>query len=746
VKASGGSWPRRWRRRLVAWRGFLPFDRLIAVVLLLAMVVVRIWDPLPVEALRLRVFDAYQAIQPRTSTARPVAIVDIDEASLAALGQWPWPRTRVAEIVTKLRALGALAIGFDIVFAEPDRMSPASVARSLPQIDARTRDALSALPSNDDVLASSFVGGRVVLGETALDSRGEDVAHPKAGFATHGPDAVPFVQDYRGLLSNVPTLEQTAAGHGLFTITPERDGIARRVPMVLAIQGQLVPSLTLELLRVLSGAGGVLINTDPTGILSVALPGFALPTDLNGRVWVHFTGHDPARFISAKDLLADTVPRARVAGKIVLVGTSAIGLRDTKTTPITREMPGVEVHAQVLESALSKGMLYERNHALAIEILLALGVGLAIVALAPLLSPIVLLLLGAAVAAALVGVSWWNFASQGALLDATYPLGSSWVVYSALAFMNYFKEQSGRRRIRQAFSQYMSPALVAELAHSSEKLVLGGEMRVMSIMFSDVRGFTTISESYKRDPHGLTALMNRFLTPLTNAIIDHKGTIDKYMGDAIMAFWNAPLHDGRHEHNACAAALDMLRRLKALNEERAAEADGVPVKPLDVGVGVNTGECVVGNMGSDLRFDYSVLGDTVNLASRLEGRSKTYGVKIILGDATATAVRDSFALLELDLLVVKGKSEPISVWTLLGDSRTRASAEFSALAEIHADMLERYRARDFVGAAARLDACRQYGRPFAIDGLYDLYAERISDFIAEPPPEGWVGVYTATSK
>jgi adenylate cyclase len=294
----------------------------------------------------------------------------------------------------------------------------------------------------------------------------------------------------------------------------------------------------------------------------------------------------------------------------------------------------------------------------------------------------------------------------------------------------------------------MSPALVAELAQSSERLVLGGEMRVMSIMFSDVRGFTTISESYKRDPHGLTALMNRFLTPLTNAIIDHKGTIDKYMGDAIMAFWNAPLTDAHHERNACEAALDMLRRLAVLNAELAKEAAalGKSSKPLDVGIGVNTGECVVGNMGSDLRFDYSVLGDTVNLASRLEGQSKTYGVKIILGDATAAAVKEAFAVIELDLLVVKGKSEPEAVWTLLGDARVRRQSDFQALAEVHADMLEHYRGRDFAGAEARLAACRAFARNFAIEGLYDIYANLIAAFRAAPPPEDWSGVYTATSK
>jgi adenylate cyclase len=744
-----------WRSSFGATRRFkglfryFTYDRAFAVALLFAMVGVRLWDPLPVETLRLRVFDAYQVILPRQSTARPVVIVDIDEPSLAALGQWPWPRTRMAEIATKLKALGALAIGFDIVFAEPDRLSPAAVLRDFPQIDAETRSRLEAMPSNDEVFAAAMRDVRVVLGESALaTAAGGRDAQPKAGVAILGPNALPFLRKYPALLPNLPIFENAAAGHGLFTISAERDGIVRRVPMVLAVGNTVVPSLTLEILRVLAGAGGILVRTTKVGVVGLALPGFSLPTDERGQIWVHFNDHDPARFISVKDLFDGLVAKSRVAGKIVLVGTSALGLPDIKTTPIARSMAGVEIHAQVLESALSNGMLHERKFALGTEILLALGTGLAIIALAPLLGPIVLLGFGAVVAVALSAASWWNYQNYSALLDATYPLGSSWIIYSTLAFMNYFKEQTGRQRIRQAFSQYMSPELVAQLSRSSENLVLGGETRVMSIMFSDVRGFTAVSESYKRDPQGLTTLMNRLLTPLTNAIIIHKGTIDKYMGDAIMAFWNAPLADPRHELNACQAALDMLRRLATLNTERAAEAvaSGQIDKPLDVGIGINTGECVVGNMGSDLRFDYSVLGDAVNLASRLEGQSKTYGVKVVLGNATAAVVKDALAVLQLDLLMVKGKSEPEAVWALLGDASVRRMPEFDCLVNAHEEMLARYRGRDFVAAEKALESSRSAGRRFGLDGLCDLYLDRILAFKTTPPPDGWTGVYTAASK
>jgi adenylate cyclase len=550
------------------------------------------------------------------------------------------------------------------------------------------------------------------------------------------------------LLPNIPVLDRAATGRGLFTIAPEADGVVRRVPMVLDVAGKLVPSLTLDILRVLTGTGAILIRTDATGILGLAVAGLQVPTDPHGRIWVHFNAHDPTRFVSAKDVVAGTADRSRIANKIALIGASAIGLLDNKTTPVSRSMPGVEVHAEVLESVLAGGLLHEPNFALAIEVLTALGIGLALIIVIPLLGPVFLLLIGTVLMGGIAAVSWLAYSRDGLLIDATYPLLSSFVVMLTLAFMNYVSAQIGRRRIRSAFGQYLSPDLVAELAKSPEKLVLGGETRVMSILFSDVRGFTGISESYKHDPRGLTTLMNRFLTPLTNAIIDHKGTIDKYMGDAIMAFWNAPLTVERHEHAACRASLDMLRRLETLNRTLADEmsTQGRATKPLDVGIGINTGACVVGNMGSDLRFDYSVLGDTVNLASRLEGQSKTYGVKIILGDDTAKAVKDAFAVIEIDLLQVKGKSQPTSVWALIGDGTILGTPEFKLFDAQHRHMLTSYRARDFIGAGILAQQLRVAGQRFGLQGLYDMYLDRIEAFTVAPPSEGWSGVYTATSK
>jgi len=353
--------------------------------------------------------------------------------------------------------------------------------------------------------------------------------------------------------------------------------------------------------------------------------------------------------------------------------------------------------------------------------------------------------LGAAIVALIVGASWYFYAQARLLFDFTYPLLSCALVYLTLVFSNYISEQAQRRRIRSAFGQYLSPALVEQLAQSPDKLVLGGEEREMSILFSDVRGFTTISELYKDDPQGLTSLMNSFLTPLTNAIIEHKGTIDKYMGDAIMAFWNAPLDDAHHEHHACEAALEMLSRVEKLNLEREQQT-GKRFIPIKVGVGINTGKCVVGNMGSDLRFNYSVLGDPVNLASRLEGQSKTYGVPIIIGSRTAAVLRETFAVLELDCITVKGKTEPESVFTVLGRSDVAGSERFEKLRHTVGEMLLRFRKRDFAGAADAILRCRKLDDDFGLDSLFDLYAARISVFEENPPPPDWNGVAVLESK
>jgi adenylate cyclase len=735
---------RRWFSRRIG------YARLLCVVLLVGFAALRVADPAPVEEIRVRTFDAFQRIDPRKKTARPVTIVDIDDKSLEKLGQWPWPRTRIADLITELTRLGAVVIAFDAVFSEPDRVNPSVVAEAFPQLDEETRAKLRTLPSNDQILAEAIKKSRVVLGESGLPEEivALDKTLPVTGVAMLGEEPQRFMFEFPGLLRNVPLLEHAAAGRGLFTIKPERDGIVRRVPMIMLAQGQTMPSLTFEMLRVASGSGTILIRADEAGIKSLSIKGVQIPTDRNGQLWIHYARNDASIYVPAVNVLEKNVAPDMIAGKLVLIGTSAVGLNDIKTTPVVRAMPGVEIHAQVLESALTGAVISQPNNGIVLEFAAAMVFGLLVIAFAPLFGPVSLVVVGGAFASVLVGTSAYFYTQQRLLIDFTYPLMSTTSIYLTLIFASFVREQAQRRKIRSQFAQYMSPVLVEQLAQQPERLVLGGEEREMTIMFSDMRGFTSISETYKDDPQGLTSLMNRFLTPLTHAIINRKGFIDKYMGDAIMAFWNAPLDDKDHELNACEAALDMLERVDQLNREREQEAKeaGRPFIPLNIGVGLNTGACVVGNMGSDIKLDYSVFGDSVNLASRLEGQSKEYGFPIIVGSKTALAVRDRFAILELDFIMVKGKKEPEVIYAIAGREDTAQSGRFQRLRNLTIEMLGCYRNRDWEGALAAIERGRKTDEANALELLYDLYEARIRDFQQAPPPQDWNGAFELLTK
>ncbi|MBR1277572.1 CHASE2 domain-containing protein [Bradyrhizobium sp. AUGA SZCCT0283] len=741
-------------KRLRVWRRWftrrIGYARLLCLALLIGFAALRVADPAPVEEIRVRTFDFFQRIDPRKKTARPVTIIDIDDKSLEKIGQWPWPRTRIADLITELTRLGAVVIAFDAVFSEPDRLNPADVADTFRDLDEDTRAKLRALPSNDEVFAEAIRKSRVVLGESgaAEELAALDKTLPVTGLAMLGEEPQRFMFQFPGLLRNTKVLEHAAAGRGLFTIRPERDGIVRRVPMIMLAQGQTMPSLSFEMLRVATGSGTILIKSEKTGIKSLGIKGFQLPTDGNGQLWVHYARQDTSLYVPVINVLEKTVAPEMIAGKLVLIGTSAVGLNDIKTTPVSQNMPGVEIHAQILEGALTGDVISQPIYGIAVEFATALLFGMLVIAFAPLFGPVTLVALGAAFATALLGTSAYFYMQHRLLIDFTYPLMSTTAIYLTLIFSSFVREQAQRRQIRSAFGQYLSPALVEQLAQSPEKLVLGGEEREMTIMFSDMRGFTSISETYKNDPQGLTALMNRFLTPLTNAILNRKGTIDKYMGDAIMAFWNAPLDDKNHELNACEAALDMLERVDELNQAREQEAkeEGRPFIPLNAGIGLNTGTCVVGNMGSDQRFDYSVFGDSVNLASRLEGQSKEYGFPIIVGSRTALAVKDRFAILELDFIMVKGKKEPEVIYAIAGREDTAQSGRFQRLRNLTIEMLACYRNRDWEGALAAIARGRKTDEANSLELLYNLYEARIRGYLENPPPQDWNGAFALLTK
>jgi adenylate cyclase len=727
------------------WAG----TRSLALALLAGLLALRAWDPIPVETVRLRVFDIYQELSPRAAKSYPAIIVDIDEKSLARFGQWPWPRSLLAELVDRLKAAGVAAIAFDAVFAEPDRLAPENLARELRGLPPDAAEALRALPGGDAVFAAALARAPSVLGRAALAIGQEGPPRsgpaPAAPVAELGGDPKPSLLQFGALVRNRDELERAARGAGVFSLPPERDNIVRRVPAAIVVDGRVYPALAIEMLRIATGQGAFAIRSNAAGIDSVVVAGVRIPTDERGRIWLHFADPNPARYVSVADVMAGAVEPGRLARRLAILGTSAAALGDIKATAAGRPMPGVEVHIQLLEMILAGTHLTRPNYALGAELAMLVIAGLVVIVLLPMAGAKWALGVAVAEVAALAGASWHLFAAEGLLFDVTYPAVAAFALYSLLTFLAYVREEAERRRVRTAFSRYLSPTLVARLAEDPSRLRLGGEDREMTLMFTDVKGFTRIAETY--DATSLTALINRMLTPLTSAILEHAGTVDKYMGDAIMAFWNAPLDDPRHAANACRAALEVQRRMGPVNEAIKADcaAAGRVYMPLEVGVGLNTGVCCVGNMGSDLRFDYSVLGDTVNIAARLEGQTRTYHVDIVVGETTRDAAPE-LAFLEIDLIRVVGKAKPVRIYALLGEEALAADPKFRALAEAHDAMLAAYRAQDWRAARAALERVRPLDPGLGLGSFYDLYEARLDEYETAPPERDWDAVYVATAK
>ena len=738
-------------------RSAFSFERLLGMAMLVGFVFLYYVNPYPLEYLRLKTFDYYQQLKPREippPEGKPVTIIDLDEDSLAAVGQWPWPRTTIAKMVQNLTQMGAALVAFDVVFAEPDRMNPDKIPDTILGLDEATKAKLRALPSNDQVLANVIKRSRVVLGQAGYWEKVEAKKGPpiKKSVAlrrekgAQNVDPAHFLPQFQSLVRNVATIEQVATGHGIFSLVPEPDGIVRRVPTLFVHDKELYPSLSIEMLRVAFNRPTILVRVNAAGVAYLGVhKDLVLPVDERGRVWPYFSKSDKKKYVSAKSILDGTADPKMIKGKLTIVGTSAVGLLDIRTTPTEKIIPGVEVHVQLIESALHKKWLSRPNYFNAAEMALVLVGGLLMVILVPMVGAKWTMMLFVVVAGGAGGTSWYLFDQHRLLFDAGYAIIAIGLLYTTLTYTGYAKEEANRRQVRDAFAHYLSPDMVERLAEEPDKLKLGGELREMTMLFCDVRGFTTISEQF--DAVGLTKLINKLLTPLTNVILKNRGTVDKYMGDCIMAFWNAPMDDPNHARNGCMSALSMLHEMEPLNErlQKEAETDGRKHVPLKVGLGLNTGPVVVGNMGSDQRFDYSVLGDNVNLASRLEGQSKSYGVNIVLG-ANTRALVPELATIELDKIQVKGKTVGINIFALLGDETIEQNSDFRVLRGHHDQMLAAYRAKDWEKARKKLKECRILCEPYGLDELYDLYEERIADYEAAPPPPDWDGTYIATSK
>lgn len=704
--------------------------------LVASFALVRWWDPVPVEVLRLKGFDVLQRLDPRTAAdgatdrwTGPVVIVDIDEESLDRIGQWPWPRSVIAELVDRLAEGGALAIGFDVLFAEPDRLSPEALADRIQRFDTELARELRFLPGNDARLAQSFRRHTRVVVAQAVHPRAlpHDIGPVNTpSVAVMGPTPEAALVQAPGVIRPLPRLADAAAGVGMISLWESPDNIVRRVPLAIQAAGDLYPALSSEMLRVALGEKTYVLQGSSAGAEALLIGPNRIPVDASGQIWVHYRSSNPHQYISAQDVLAGDLPSDTFRNRFVLVGASATGLGDIKATPMTASLPGVEVHAQALETVLDGTVLRRPAIAEAVEIAATLALGSAVVVLIPLAGAWTALVLGGVLAFAAAGAAGYAYSVERVMLDAGFPLVTSFFAFTLMVFGNYLVSDREKRFIRGAFNQYLAPALVDQIAHQPELLKLGGETRPATILFSDIRGFTGIAERFGDDAAGLTNLVNRLLTPLSEEILLRKGTIDKYIGDAIMAFWNAPMEDPVHAENACEAALAMVRALDALNRELAAEAgDGGTPLVLRTGIGINTGRCLAGNLGSRMRFNYSVLGDAVNIAARLEALTRTYDVDIIIGETTAAAVRDRYAVVELDEVQLKGRQEPAKVFALLGNGTLAADTTFLSFAAAHQRLRDSLVAGRDQAARSLLDELGPAAEAYGLGAVYAMYADRL---------------------
>jgi len=727
----------RWRNRALS-----------ALVLLLGLGL-RVADPEILKELQNRVFDFMQELRPRQYQPVPVRVVDIDDASLARIGQWPWPRTTLAELVDKVHKLGAAAIALDIVLAEPDRTSPSRALQSLPQTPDEVARWIASLPDHDRVFADTIRDAPVIAAFALTTTGGGRAPAQHAGWVSAGDDPGDFVPGYGGAVAALPEIEDAAPGYGSVNMVPDHDQIVRRVPLVLRYQDQLYPSLAAEALRVPQGASSYIVKAsnasgvtafgERTGIVSIKIGAFAAETDASGAVWLYDTGHVPQRSVPAWQVMDGTAPEDAVKGNIVFIGAGAAGLGDLRATPLSVSVLGTEVVAQAVEQILLQNFLLRPDWAAGAEFFYLFALGVALILWLPRFGAALSAAFTAAVFAAALAASWYAFTALHLLFDPVYPSLVALCVYLSSSLMNQLQTEAEKRRVRDAFSHYLPATLVEELVQDPSKLRLGGELRHMTFLFSDIRGFTSVAEQCKSRPEAITDVVNRFTTRMTTAIFEHGGTIDKYMGDCVMAFWNAPVTEADHARRACEAALAMRRALRELNDELATESSAIPLAGgkrlnirLEAGIGLNTGDCIVGNLGSEQHFNYSVIGDAVNLASRLEGESKNYGVPIVIGEETEKQA-PGFATIELDIVTVKGKREAVRVFALLGDAARAADPAFVAFRERHANMLAAYRARDWEGAKELIAGCETFSSEF--EQLYDLYRRRIAKAESEPADE-----------
>ena len=676
---------------------------IISLLVLVFLVTLKVFNPYPLKVLELKSIDLTLRSK-EVTTNDDIVIIDVSDKTIEKLGQWPIDRKEFADMIERLRHYQAGVIVFPILFSEPDRSG------------------------HDDEFAKSVGSGGIVLAQVPTNQTKRPDA-VRRGFSAIGADPLPYTYSWPGAVAPLKQFADNAAGVGTIASTPEIDGVVRRMPMVVRIGDQLYPSLPLEIIRTLTDDPSFQIKTGDAGIEAVRIPQFeTINTDSNGRIWI-----DPSSKFKHIDFL--DVEQKDVEGKLVILGVTASGISTVVATPHGEQFVQ-DLQAQALLSVFA-GTTPERIAiAPTVELLAFALLGLLIILVVTKLPvlwtvPVYIILFPA------IGYAQsYLFTNYNQLWDSSYILLAGSFIYFMIVAQKMISEYLQKLQIKKQFGTYLSPAMVEKLQKNPELLQLGGETRELSIMFTDVRGFTTISEHYGSDVQGLTKIMNRYMTAMTQKILDNNGTLDKYIGDAQMAFWNAPLDDKDHARRAVKTALEMLNDLARFNDEIALE--GVP--PFGMGLGINTGSVVVGNMGSSQRFDYTCLGDSVNLASRLEGQSKPYHVKMIIGERTAELVEDVYPLVELDCLAVKGKTKGVKIFTIVNGTGVD-----KFYLQTHKDFIKAYRKQDWDYA---LEFIKTLENAFKgeLREYYKMMEERIAELRKAKLPKDWDGVYRATSK
>ncbi len=702
--------------------------------------------PLLLAGMDNRIADAMFHWRGRVATSGQVVIVDIDDASLARLGQWPWPRNIIARLVSRIHGAGARVVGIDSVFAEPDRSAPRVSLQTLMPL-LRDPGAISELErlqkdeglDYDMVLGRAVAGGPTVLSYVFNMVADNGNARPFPGalirLDSSGSrfDELALIRG-RGVLLNIDSVA-TAETEGFINVFPDPSGTVRRVPLLMEMDSVPYPSMAVEVARLGLGEEGITVHVseqkfgEEKGLRGISVGTHFIPTDDHGQMTVNFRGPMGSfPYLSAAEVL-EGIHDAAIKDRIVLIGFSAASLFDLRATPFSSIFPGVEVHATIIDNILEGDAF---RHDLLTEIgltySLVVGGGLLLTLVLVTAGPLTGALAGGVLLALTVLGNYYFFFLRQELVGVTYPLGAMVLVFMVVTLANYISEGRAKSFVQGALGRYVSPQVVEQLLRSPEKLSLAGELKVLTIFFSDIRGFTTISEAMT--PDQLAQFMNQYLTAMSDIIMEYKGTLDKFIGDAVMAIWGAPLDDEEHATHAVRAAFKMQDQLKVLRQEWATR--NLPV--LEIGIGINSGQVSVGNFGSKSRFDYTVMGDNVNLASRLESANKVYGTGIIISEFTRKAIGQRFFCRYLDKVRVKGKEEAVSIYEPLVEGEPdQALREEVTLFE---QAVDAYQARRFVEALEMITALRTKN-PLR---LYSLYIYRINGFLENPPPADWDGV------